>query len=138
MTFPHVNAWAVLAAGVLIFMLGGLWYSPLLFAKKWIALSGMSEADIKKGGGAQPALFLQAFFCGLVSAYGLAFVLTRFPRAGAPRGAMIGAVCWLAFAAATSYATALFSRTPKGLWLINSAYNLVSFMAAGALLAVWR
>jgi hypothetical protein len=27
---------------------------------------------------------------------------------------------------------------PKGLWLINSGYNLVSFMIAGAILGAWR
>jgi hypothetical protein len=27
---------------------------------------------------------------------------------------------------------------PKGLWLIDSAYNLVSFVIAANILAVWR
>jgi hypothetical protein len=35
------------------------------------------------------------------------------------------------FRATTSLATALFSMQPKGLWLINSGYNLVSFALAG-------
>jgi len=37
MSLPPVNYLAVLVFGVVIFMLGGLWYSPLLFAKKWVA-----------------------------------------------------------------------------------------------------
>lgn len=53
-------------------------------------------------------------------------------------GAIFGFTCWLGFAAPTSYATALFSGKPKQLWLIDSAYNLVSFVLAGAILAVWR
>jgi hypothetical protein len=28
--------------------------------------------------------------------------------------------------------------TKKPLWFINSAYNLVSFIAAGMILSVWR
>ena len=35
---PHVNYLAVLVSGVVIFLLGGVWYSKLLFAKPWVAL----------------------------------------------------------------------------------------------------
>ena len=37
MMSPAPNYLAVLVAGLVIFLLGGLWYSPALFAKKWIA-----------------------------------------------------------------------------------------------------
>lgn len=53
------------------------------------------------------------------------------------RGAEVGGLCWLGFAAATSYATAMFSMQPKGLWLIKTGYNLVAFVLAGAILAAW-
>jgi len=49
MTLPVVNNLAVLVSGLVIFMLGGLWYSPLLFAKRWVALIGKSEAELKAG-----------------------------------------------------------------------------------------
>jgi hypothetical protein len=32
----------------------------------------------------------------------------------------------------------VFSEQPKALWLINSGYNLVSFVVAGIILAAWR
>jgi hypothetical protein len=51
---------------------------------------------------------------------------------------LFGFVCWLGFAAPTSYATAIFSGKPKQLWFIDSAYNLVSFVLAGAILGAWR
>ena len=37
MSFPIVNNVAVFVSGVVIFLLGGLWYSPVLFAKRWVA-----------------------------------------------------------------------------------------------------
>ena len=37
MTLPALNYLAVLVAGIVIFMIGGLWYSPVLFAKPWMA-----------------------------------------------------------------------------------------------------
>ena len=37
---PEVNWLAVLAATVAAFVLGGLWYSPLMFARRWQAAAG--------------------------------------------------------------------------------------------------
>lgn len=37
--FP-INWWALLAAVVVRMVLGGLWYSPLLFLNRWMALTG--------------------------------------------------------------------------------------------------
>src|ERR1700754_2833029 len=42
---PEINLWAVLAAGVSSMILGGLWYSPVLFGKAWSAASGVTEAQ---------------------------------------------------------------------------------------------
>ena len=131
-----VNYLAVLVAGVVIFMLGGLWYSPVLFAKRWVALVGKSEEELKSAG--SPINYLFVFICGLIVAYAMAVVVGHFPPHTAARGAMVGAFCWLGFAAATSYATVLFSTKPRALWLIDSGYNLVSFVIAGIIVAAWR
>jgi hypothetical protein len=136
MVLPNVNYLAVLVSGVLIFMLGGLWYSPALFAKKWTALMGRSEAENQASG--VPILFLQAFLCGLLSAYAIAVLLNHFINLTPLRGAMIGAFCWLGFAGASSYANAIFAKKPTALWLIDTGFNLVSFVLAGVILSVWR
>ena len=139
MHLPHVNYLAVLVSAVAIFILGGLWYSKALFAKKWIALMGISEEQMKaKPSAPMPVLLIQAFICGLLISWMLAIIINHFPPYHAVHGALAGAACWLGFAAATSYATAVFSMQPKGLWLINSGYNLGSFMIAGAILGAWR
>jgi hypothetical protein len=138
MAFPHVNYLAVLTSGVVIFILGGLWYS-LLFKKPWIALMGIPEEKMKEGaGGAMPALLLMAFLCALVISYIMAIVINHFSPFSLMRGAMVGTMMWVGFAAPTSFSTAIFSMTKKPLWFINSAYNLVSFIAGGIILSVWR
>ncbi len=147
---PSINYLAVLVAGIVIFVLGGLWYSPVLFAKRWLALQGKTEEQMKAEAASanMPVMYASAFVTGLIIAWGLALVLAhigRDPMMAAPgggvsveHGAVIGFVCWLAFAATTSYATALFSGKPKQLWFIDTAYNLVSFVLAGTILAAWR
>ena len=139
MNLPPVNYLAVLVGGILIFALGALWYSAL-FSKPWIAYQGKTEAELRaqSAGTSMPLMFLQAFVCALLSSWVLAVLLNHFVNPTPVRGALLGALCWLGFAGATSYAGSLFSMRPKGLWLIDSGYNLVSFMLAGVLLAVWR
>jgi hypothetical protein len=137
MAFPHVNYLAILVSGVVIFILGGLWYS-VIFKNLWISLMGIPEEKMKEGSGAMPVLFLMAFLCALVQSYILAIIINHFFPYSLVRGAMVGTICWVGFAAPTSFATAIFSMTKKPLWFINSAYNLVSFIAAGMILSVWR
>lgn len=140
---PTINYLAVLVAGIVIFVLGGLWYSPALFAKRWIALQGRTEEEMKAQAAAanMPVMYLSAFICGLVTAWVMALILAHIASSmnlNAGYGALIGFMSWLGFAATSSYATALFSGKPKQLWLIDSSYNLVSFVLAGVILAVWR
>jgi hypothetical protein len=131
-----VNYVAVLVAAVAIFMLGGLWYSPLLFAKHWVALQGKSPEEMR--GGASPSLYVQVFVCGLVTAWVMGLLMRHMPEPGLHHGLLIGALLWLGFAGATSYGTALFSFKPKMLWVIDSGFNLASFLLAGAILSIWR
>ena len=37
--------WSILVAAIVAFAIGSLWYSPLLFGKEWMALSGISTSD---------------------------------------------------------------------------------------------
>ncbi len=136
---PAVNYLAVLVSGVVIFLLGGLWYSPALFAKRWIALQGKTEEQMKAeaANANMPIMYLSAFVASLLTAWVMAIILARYSPS-AMVGAHIAFFCWLGFAGATSYTTQLFSGRSKQLWLIDSAYNLVSFLIAGAILSVWR
>jgi len=147
MDFPPTNYLAVLVAAIVIFALGGLWYSPALFMKKWIALQNKTEEQMRAEAAAanMPVLYISAFVTALLTALVMAHLLGHLAAAvdphlnpSAAHGAMFGFVCWLGFAAPTSYGTAIFSGKPKQLWLIDSTYNLVAFVLAGAILGAWR
>jgi len=96
----NVNYWAVLVAGVVYFVLGGLWYSPLLFAKPWMAALGKTEEQIRQQGGAIGAYAI-SFIGSLISA----FVLAMFVRMQAPAslqtGLTTGFFVWFGFVATT-------------------------------------
>lgn len=61
-----INLFAVVAAAVSAFVLGGLWYSPLLFGKAWQKLAGVSDETAAQGAG---LVFGGAFVLSLVAAF---------------------------------------------------------------------
>ena len=146
MLVPQVNYLAVIVAAIVLFALGGLWYSPALFAKRWIALQGRTEEQMRADAARSnmPVMYLLAFITSLIIAWGIAVLANSFvPRhptsAGdwALRGVKLGFFCWFAFVMPTSFATSLFSMKPRQLWLIDAGYNLVSFVIAGAIILGW-
>jgi len=127
---PEVNYLAAALAALSAFLLGGLWYSPVLFAGKWMALSGQSEKKLKSGSMAM--IFGGAFLLNLVAAYVLAMFVG--PNAGLQFATLAGlsvGLCWVATSFGVSY---LFERRPLGLWLINAGYFTLHFTVMGAIL----
>src|SRR5436190_20781506 len=70
----RVNYLAVLVAAVAVFVLGWLWYSPLLFFKPWMRLRGM-DPEAAMAGAKMPAgkLLIELVRCVV-----LAWVIARF------------------------------------------------------------
>jgi hypothetical protein len=127
-----VNYLAVLVAAISAFMLGGLWYSPLLFAKPWMRLSGQSEEVLKSG---SPALiFGGAFLLSLAAAF--VFAMFLGPNPGVNFATSAGFAAGLGWVAASLGILYLFERRPAGLWLINGGYVTLQFTLYGLILGL--
>lgn len=123
---------AVVAAAVATFAVGGTWYSPLLFGRRWQALVGKSDAELAEGA---LRVFGGAFALELAMALNLAFFLGPDPGLGFAVGAAFAAgFGWVALGMGVTY---LFERKPLGLWLIDGGYHAVSFAIVGVILGGW-
>ena len=77
---PEVNYLAVGAAALSAFLLGGLWYSPLVFAKPWMAYAGIEcGEDGQPKSGNMVVIFGGAFVLNLIAAFVLAMFLGPMP-----------------------------------------------------------
>jgi len=131
---PEVNIWAVLAAAVATFLIGGLWYSPVLFAKVWQREAGLSDERLRNG---NPGLiFGLAFVLALLAAFVFAMFLGPRPALAFATGA--GFAAGLAWVAASLGIIYLFERRSLGLFLINGGYVTLAFTAIGAILGAWH
>ena len=134
-----INYAAVVVSALIYWVLGGLWYSPLLFGNKFIEIMRWPPEQLARieaeGAGAQLAL---AFIGSLVTAYVLAHIVRYTSGENALDGAKTGLWLWLGFIVTSNLNTVFFEYRPLGLYLINVGYHLVAFLSMGALLAVWR
>lgn len=132
---PEVNYIAVAAAAVSAFLLGGLWYSPLLFAKPWMAYTGNECAEGEKPKGNMAVIFGGAFVLYLIAAFVLAMFLGPMPIKFTTLAGLAVGLCWIA----TSFGVNdLFERRPLGLWLINAGYVVLQYTIMGAIIGAFN
>ena len=140
MHFLGVNLWAVLVSALATMVAGFLWYSPALFAKPWTILMGYDPndkakmAEMQKSAGKSYAI---SFVASLVSAFILSKIIHVTTVNTALYGMKIGFVVWLGFVTTVQLTAKLFGNQPTKLYLINTGYQLVCYLAMGAILAVW-
>ncbi|MBI4429930.1 MAG: DUF1761 domain-containing protein [Ignavibacteriales bacterium] len=128
-----MNYLAMLVAAVVNMAIGFLWYGPL-FGKKWAALHGYTEEQLKS---MNPApLYAQSFVAVLVSYYILAWFIS--PTTTFMDGIEVACLVWLGFVTTTQFTASLFSTKPRMLYFPDTGYQLATFLAAGAILASWR
>ena len=131
---PEVNWLAVALCAVSSLVLGGIWYSPMLFAKAWQKAAGLSDEQAKSGNMAM--IFGLAFLASLVAAAVFAMFLGTEMSLGAATAAGFSAgLCWVAASYGISY---LFERRPLALWLINGGYHTVQFTLFGLILGLMK
>jgi len=132
-----INYLAVIVCAVVYFMLGGLWYSKLLFANPWMKAIGKTEAECKAMGSPAPG-YIIAFIGALLTAFFLATFIGYAGGASLVDGAKIGFYAWLGFGITTLAPAYYFEMRPKALLVIYAGYTLVAFVIMGGVLGAWR
>jgi hypothetical protein len=130
---------AVLVATLVHFFLGGLWYSPILFANKFLQYINWSPekvAEVQNQSHTRELVI--AFLTSLVLVYILAHFVQYTKATTVMGGIQTAFWLWLGFIVTTQAATVIFEQRPLGLYLLNVSYQLVGCALAGAILAIWR
>jgi len=141
MHFLGVNIWAVLVSAVATMAAGFLWYSPALFANPWMVLMGYDPNDKAKIAEMQKSAgpsYGMSMIASILSAFVLGKILAVWNITSAIEGIKIGFVVWLGFVTTVQLTNALFSRQRAKLYAINTGYQLVCYLAMGAILGAWR
>ena len=127
---PEISWLAVALCAAASLVLGGIWYSPMLFAKAWQQAAGLSDDELKSGNMAK------IFGLTLVLSFIAAAVFAAFlgPKFGVGPATAAGASAGLCWVAASYGITYLFEHRPLKLWLINGGYHTLQFTLFGAII----
>ncbi|HSR51646.1 MAG TPA: DUF1761 domain-containing protein [Acidobacteriota bacterium] len=131
----EINYWAVLAAALSMFVLGGLWYSPILFGRAWMKANNLSEQDLEGGNPAK--IYGVAFVFSLLMSANLAAFLSD-PATDMAWGATAGFLAGFGWVALGVGVISLFERRPWSYLLVNGGYMTIAFTVMGLILGAWR
>jgi hypothetical protein len=127
---PEVNWLAVALCAVSSLVLGGIWYSPMLFAKAWQKGAGLSDDELKSGNMAK--IFGLTFVLSFIAAAVFAMFLgPKFGLGPATAAGFSAGLCWVAASYGITY---LFEHRPLKLWLVNGGYHTLQFTLFGAII----
>jgi hypothetical protein len=128
----------ILVAALAAFLIGALWYSPVLFAKAWIRANGYMPEKLAamraNAGRAYPGSFVA--FVVMASVLGL--FIRHLGADSAADGAAWGFHAWLGFALPIGFTANLYSDKPAAAFLIDAGYQLVYMTVMGAILGAWQ
>jgi hypothetical protein len=128
----NINYLAVVVAAVSSLLIGGVWFSPILFAHAWQREAGLTDEQVRTGAGKAMA---GALALSLVIAFNLGMFLGK--HAGIAWGAGAGALAGIGWATASLATVYLFERRSKMLIIIDGGYLAVSYAVMGAIIGVW-
>lgn len=134
-----INYWMVLVAGVIGMALGALWYSPILFGRVWMRLSGFTEEQMKvmkeKG-------MIKSYVLNFLTILVMAFVLIHFVAFWDVKdlegGLQLAFWTWLGFVATVMLNSVLWEGKSFKLYLINAGYQLVAMILMVMVFVFWK
>jgi len=134
MNFSTINWLAVVAAALSSFVIGGLWFSPVLFCNVWMRVAGLTEEQVKAGN--KGKIFGVTAILSLIMALNLAMFLND-PKTTVGWGATAGflAGVWTFCAIAM---IGLFELKSWTYIFINGLYSTLSLTVMGLIIGAWR
>jgi hypothetical protein len=135
MDISTLNWFAVIVAALSNFLIGGLWYSPLLFGKIWMKENNFSDDDLKKGN--MPKILGLTFLFSIVMAFNLAMFLND-ANTTATWGAIAGFLAGFGWVAMAIFINGQFERRSARYMLIHGGYFTISFIIMGLIIGLLR
>ena len=127
-----VNVLAVIAAAASSFLLGGLWYSRVLFGEVWTREAGASTNKERH----RAVVFVVSWICWLIAAWLFAIWLPRGWILA--RATTAGFLVGLVFVAGSFGVNYAFGGRSFRLWLIDAGYHTLQFTLYGLIIGAWR
>lgn len=134
-----IDFYSVVIASAAAMMVGALWYSPLLFAKPWMALAGFTPEEMRNRRRIpMSVLYFVQFLALLLTNMVFARVLSALQAYTIPQALTVAVFIWLGFVAPILLWSILWERRPFILYLIHLGHYLLTLMVSAVFLSTWK
>jgi hypothetical protein len=133
----HVNYIAVLVAAIAVFVLGWLWYSPLLFYKPWMRARGMDPAAAMAGAKMPGGKLVVELLRCIVLAYVIARLVALLGISSWMGAVHFGFLLWIGFPVILLIGSMLWENTPPKVAAIHAGDWLVKMLVIPIIVSVW-
>jgi hypothetical protein len=134
----HVNYLAVLIAAIAVFVLGWLWYSPLLFYKPWMRARGMDPVAAMAGAKMPAAKLVIELARCLVLAYVIARFVALLGISNWMGAVHFGFMLWIGFPVILLIGSMLWENVPLKVAAIHAGDWLVKLLVIPIIVSVWQ
>ncbi|MCG8325330.1 MAG: DUF1761 domain-containing protein, partial [Thiotrichales bacterium] len=131
--YADVSIFAIAVAALAGMIMGGLWYSPLLFGNAWLAAIGKSADEL---GPAAPAMVGSMLSC-LVTAAVVELMVASLGAFSLTAGVGLGCMLGVGVVAMAMLSDSLFSGWGWKLYFIQSGYRVSYLVVMGAICGAW-
>ncbi|MFP4268376.1 MAG: DUF1761 domain-containing protein [Spirochaetaceae bacterium] len=131
------NPLALIIAAAAYVAFGALWYSPALFADRWLQSRGQTITDVKDEQGTSFSGYAASIITSLLVCYGLAVLVNNLGYTSFVEGLVFGIFVWLVFNLPKVVSLKFFESRPLPLVFINGSYDLVAYALLGGFFALW-
>ncbi|OGY85124.1 MAG: hypothetical protein A3F54_04325 [Candidatus Kerfeldbacteria bacterium RIFCSPHIGHO2_12_FULL_48_17] len=134
----EINYIAVLVTAIISMVLGGIWYSPMLFGKMWAKEMGWNGEEMKKR---QKEGAMKGYIVMFIGALVMQYILAHFVQYTDADTFMLGATTgfwlWLGFIVTIMVPNIFWEGKSMRAVSINVLYQLINLLIAGGILAIW-
>ena len=127
----------VIVAALAYFILGAIWYSPVLFAKPWTKMVNMNMNDLnaKKGMG---VMMVMSFVLMIICSIALAICYRLLPITDAFEAIKFGLFFGVGFALTSVGISFIYEKKPLGLYFIDIGYHIAGIIVASLVIVLWK
>lgn len=136
-SFEGINWLAVVVSSVVGFLIGGAWYGAL-FTKRWIAAYRFTEEEVAAAAKVGVRNFAVFLVVGVVMAAAMAILFNNLGVATLADGVKVGLFLWVGFVTMVHLMQHFAGNYEPAAYFIDASYQLIWFLAMGAIIGGWR
>ena len=134
----HVHYVPVIVAAVAVFILGWLWYSPLLFFKPWMRLRGLDPVAAMAGAKMPAGKLVVEFLRCLVLSFAIALFISHTGVVSWRGAVHFALLVWVAFPVIILIGSILWENVPWKVAAIHAGDWLVKVLVIALIVTLWR